>query len=53
MKAVELIRELDAKKITFVPFELTIQFCQLCDVLGIAVCGGAFASDMSGQWVYV
>ena len=53
MAAIEKVRELDAKGMVFVPMDIAMQFCALCEVLGIIVCGGAFARDMSGQWFYV
>lgn len=53
METVKFVKELDAKGMTFVPFDNVLQFCELCKVLGIIVCGGAFARDMSGQWFYV
>lgn len=53
MKVLEIIRVLQDKKMAFVPFADVCKFLQLCEVLGVVACGGAFATDMSGQWFYL
>ena len=45
-------RELESKKMTFVKFENVLKFLEVCAAIGIACYGGAFASDMTGQWFY-
>lgn len=52
MATIEKVKELETKGQTFVTFANVLTFLRLCDVLGIVVFGGAFASDMSGQWFY-
>ena len=53
MKVLEKVRELQDKKMTFVPFVDVCKFLQVCEILNVVVCGGAFATDMSGQWFYL
>lgn len=36
----------------FVPFGDIERFCGVCEAVGMVVCGGAFASDMTGQYFY-
>lgn len=47
------VRELENKKVTFVTFDNVTKFLSLCNVLNIVAFGGAFATDMSGQWFYI
>ena len=53
METIKNVHELNEKKITFVSFENVVKFLQVCSVLGIVCCGGAFDKEMSGQWFYV
>lgn len=46
-------REMECKGQTFIKFADVVRFLQLCDVIGLVACGGAFATDMSGQWFYI
>ena len=50
---VQSAREMESKGQTFVRFEDVCRFLQVCEVIGLVACGGAFALDMSGQWFYV
>ena len=47
------VREMESKGQTFIKFADVVRFLQVCDVIGLVACGGAFATDMSGQWFYV
>jgi len=46
-------REMECKGQTFIKFADVVRFLQVCDVIGLVACGGAFATDMSGQWFYI
>ena len=46
-------REMESKGMTFIKFCDVDKFLLVCDVIGLVACGGAFATDMSGQWFYI
>lgn len=37
----------------FVPFAEVNGFCNVCEAVGMVVCGGAFDADMTGQYFYL
>lgn len=50
---VERVHELEEKGQTFVAFVDVTAFLLLCKSVGILVNGGAFSSDMTGQYFYI
>lgn len=46
-------REMECKGQTFIKFADVVRFLQVCEIIGLVACGGAFATDMSGQWFYI
>lgn len=53
MEAINNVKELESKKVTFVKFADVCKFLGLCGVLGIVVNGGAFDDALTGQWFYL
>lgn len=53
METIKNVQELNEKKITFVSFKNVVRFLQICSVVGVVCYGGAFDSNMTGQWFYV
>ena len=53
MDAINNVKELESKKVTFVKFADVCKFMGLCHVLGIVASGGAFDAEMTGQWFYI
>lgn len=47
------VHELEEKKITFIRFADVLSFLAICEAVGIVAFGGAFASDMTGQYFYI
>lgn len=43
----------ESKGQVFIPFSDVDVFTSVCDAFGLVVCGGAFLSDMSGQYFYL
>ena len=52
-EVLENVRELEAKKLTFVKFVHLTSFLLVCDTVGLLTFGGAFGDDMTGQWFYI
>jgi hypothetical protein len=52
-KLVASAREMESKGMTFIKFCDVDKFLLVCEIIGLVACGGAFATDMSGQWFYV
>ena len=50
---VERVYELEENGQTFVAFVDVTAFLLLCEAVGILVNGGAFSSDMKGQYFYI
>ena len=50
---VERVHELEEKGQTFVSFVDVTAFLLLCEAVGILANGGAFSSDMTGQYFYI
>ena len=50
---VERVHELEEKGQTFVSFVDVTAFLLLCEAVGILANGGAFSSDMKGQYFYI
>ena len=50
---VERVHELEENGQTFVAFVDVTSFLLLCKAVGILVNGGAFSSDMTGQYFYI
>ena len=50
---VERVHELEEKGQTFVAFVDVTAFLLLCKAVGILANGGAFSSDMTGQYFYI
>lgn len=50
---VELVHELEENGQTFVTFVDVTAFLLLCKAVGILANGGAFSSDMKGQYFYI
>ena len=50
---VERVHELEEKGQTFVDFVDVAAFLLLCKTVGIFANGGAFSSDMKGQYFYI
>lgn len=50
---VELVHELEENGHTFVAFVDVTAFLLLCKAVGILANGGAFSSDMTGQYFYI
>ena len=50
---VERVHELEENGQTFVAFVDVTAFLLLCKAVGILVNGGAFSSDMTGQYFYI
>ena len=50
---VERVHELEENGQTFVAFVDITAFLLLCKAVGILVNGGAFSSDMTGQYFYI
>ena len=46
-------REMERNGMTFVRFCDIDRFLLICNVIGVVCFGGAFASDMSGQYFYI
>lgn len=47
------VHELEEKKITFISFADVTTFLMICETIGVVAFGGAFASDMTGQYFYI
>lgn len=50
---VERVNELEENGQTFVAFVDVTAFLLLCKAVGILANGGAFSSDMTGQYFYI
>ena len=50
---VERVHELEENGQTFVAFVDVTAFLLLCEAVGILANGGAFSSDMTGQYFYI
>jgi hypothetical protein len=50
---VDRVHELEEKGQTFVAFVDVTTFLLLCQAAGILTYGGAFSSDMTGQYFYI
>ena len=50
---VERVHELEENGQTFVDFVDVTAFLLLCKAVGILANGGAFSSDMTGQYFYI
>lgn len=48
----DAVLRLDKDGSTFVSFADVDKFTSVCEAVGIVACGGAFATDMSGQYFY-
>ena len=46
-------REMESNGMTFIKFCDVDKFLLVCEIIGLVACGGAFATDMSGQWFYI
>lgn len=53
MELKDNVKELQQKGMTFVKLAVVMSFLDVCDSLGIDVCGGAFDNAMTGQWFYI
>ena len=50
---VERVHELEENGQTFIAFVDVTAFLLLCKAVGILASGGAFSSDMTGQYFYI